>query len=469
MRGKGTHFIVISLICLALVVGGCKASTPRLVVTVKPLTTASPTATAPAATIEPTVEPTVEPTRPPGPTLLNLTNTVVGPRKQDPMSFVADAEGNVHVAWYVEPLADSRVLYQKWDGESWADSIEIGAGRAPLVATGDGSVYVLGDDTAGNGQGFVYSSSTDGGDSWSELENISTDSVLPQNAEHAILIDSAGHLHMAWSQFRDPGHSDLFYSHWDGDSWSEPVLISNGSKYANRPSLAATQTGGIHFVWLSNAGGRYDVYHRYWDGATWSAATRVNGGSRNVEHYTLGVDKRGQLHLVWYEFHGPANSEVYHSWWDGNAWGQPINVSHDDEASEAPLFLVGENETVHLVWLQPAGREGTVKHSQWDGNGWSEPESIIPPDFILGIVDAVVAQEGGLYLLWRAGGETRDIQIYRYGRWDRTSPVVPHSLGGIGQWAYLGLVRDNRGNAYSVGLNIGFNRPEISRLQESKE
>ena len=87
-------------------------------------------------------------------------------------------------------------------------------------------------------------------------------------------------------------------------------------------------------------------------------------------------------------------------------------------------------------------------------------------DFILGIVDAVVAQEGDLYLLWRAGGETRDIQIYHYGRWDRTALVDPHNLGGIGQWAYLGLVEDDGGNVYSLGLNIGFKRPEMSRLQE---
>jgi len=464
MKGKRTHFIVVFLICLALVVGGCKESTRQVGLTVEVATKAAPTATAPAATIEPTVEPT----KPPGPTLLNPTNAVVGPRKQDPMSVAADAEGNVHVAWYVEPLADSRVLYQKWVGGSWADSVEIGEGRAPLVAVGDGSVYVLGDDAAGDGQGFVYSSSTDGGDSWSELKNISTDGVLPPNAEHAILIDSTGQLHVAWSQFRDPSHSDLFYSWWDGDSWSEPVLVSNGGQYANRPSLATTEAGGIHFVWMSNAGGQYDLYHRYWDGATWSTATRVSGGSRKVEHYTLGVDKRGQLHLAWYEFHGPANSEVYHSWWNGNTWAQPVNVSHDDEASEAPLFLVGENETVHLVWLQPAGREGTIKYSQWDGNGWSEPEGVISPDFILSITDAVIAQGKDLYLLWRAGGETRDIQIYRYGRWDGTAPAEPHDLGGIGQWAYLGLVEDG-GNVYSLGLNIGFKRPEISCLQESKE
>lgn len=467
MRGKRTHFIVVFLICVALVVGGCKASTRQVELTVEVATKAAPTATAPAVTTEPTVEPTVEPTRPPGPTLLNLTNTVVGPRKQDPMNFVADAEGNVHVAWYVEPLADSRVLYQKWNGESWADSIEIGAGRAPLIAAGDGSVYVLGDDAAGGGQGFVYSSSMDGGGSWSELESISTDGILPENAEHAILIDSAGHLHMAWSQFRDPGHSDLFYSHWDGDSWLDPILISNGGKYANRPSLAATQTGGIHFVWLSNAGGQYDVYHRYWDGMAWSIATRASEGNRNVERYTLGIDRGGHLHLAWYEFHGPANSEVYHSWWNEGVWAKPINVSHDEKPSEGPLFLI--NETVHLVWLQPAGREGTIKHSQWDGSGWSEPEGVIPPAFILNIDDAAIGQEGDLYLLWRSGGETRDVQLYHCSRWDGASPATPNILGGIGQWAHLGLIRDNRGNVYSVGLNIGFNRPEISPFQEPKE
>ena len=472
MRGKGTHFIVVFLTCLALVVGGCKASAPRLEVTVKPPTKVVPTATVPAATVEPTVEPTVKPTKPPGPTLLNPTNVVVGPRKRDPMSIVTDAEGNVHVAWYVEPLAESRVLYQKWGGESWSDSIEIGEGRAPLIATSAGNVYVLGDDAAGSGQELVYSRSTDGGASWSELKNISIADVSPENAEHAILIDGAGHLHMAWSQFSGPGHSDLFYSHWDGDSWSKPVLISDGRDYANRPSLAITQAGGIHFVWLSNAGGRYDIYHRYWDGATWSIATRVSEGGWNVDYYTLSIDKRGYLHLAWYEFHGPVNSEVYHSWWNGSVWSKPINVSHDEETSKDPLLVV--NETVHLVWLQPAGREGTIKHSQWDSGalrpelveGWSEPESIIPPAFILNIDDAVVSKEGDLYLLWRVGGETRDVQIYQYGRWDGTSPAAPKVLGGIGQWAYLGLTVDSLGNVYSVGLNIGFNRPEISRLQE---
>ncbi len=458
MRSKSTHFIVVFLICVALVMGGCKESAPRLVVTVKPHSTVAPT-----ATIEPTVEPTVEPTKPPGPTLLNPTNVAVGPRKQDPMSMVTDAEGNLHVAWYVEPLADSLVLYQKWDGESWADSVEIGAGRSPIIAASDDNVYVLG-NSASSVQELVYSNSKDGGDSWSDLEVISIADVSPENAEHAILIDSAGHLHLAWSQFNGPGHSDLFYSHWDGDSWLEPILISDGDKYANRPSLATTEAGGIHFVWLSNAGGRNAIYHRYWDGATWSTATRVSESSRKVEHYTLGIDKEGHLHLAWYEFHGPANSEVYHSWWNEGVWARPVNVSSDEDPSEGPLFLI--NETVHLVWLQPAGQEGTIKHSQWDGSGWSEPESIIPPDFIVNIVDAVIAHEEDIYLLWRAARETRDVQIYRYGRWDGTSPVTPQNLGGIGQWALMGLARDTSGNAYSVGLNVGFNRPEMSRLQE---
>ena len=462
MRSRRTHFVVVFLICLSLVMGGCQESEPRLVVTVAVATKAAPTATVPVATA--TVQPTVEPTKPPGPSLLNPANVVVGPRKRAPMSVAADTEGNVHVAWYVEPLADSRVLYQKWAEGSWADPVEIGDGQAPLVAAGDGSVYVLGDDAAGGGQGFVYSSSTDGGDSWSELESISTDGVLPPNAEHAILIDGAGHLHMAWSQFRDAGHSDLLYSWWDGDSWSEPILISVGGKYADRPSLAITQTGGLHFVWLSNAGGHYNVYHRCWDGTAWSVATRVNEGSWDVKHYTLGIDRGSHLHLAWYEFHGPANSEVYHSWWDGNAWAKPINVSHDEETSKDPLFLI--NDAVHLVWLQPAGREGTIEHSQWDGSGWSEPEGIIPPAFILDIDDAAIGQQGELYLLWRAGGETRDVQVYQHGRWDGASPVTPNVLGGIGQWAHLGLIRDHGGNVYSVGLNIGFNRPEISRLQE---
>jgi len=460
MRGKSIHLIVVFLICLVFVIGGCKASTRQLEVTVEVATKAVPTAIAPVAT----ATPTVEPTKPPGPTLLNPTNMAVGPRKRDPMSFATDAEGNVHVVWYVEPLAEPRILYQKWDGESWSDSVEIGPGRTPLIATSEGNIYVVGDAAAGNGWTLVYTRSRDGGASWSELENIPMADVSPENVEHALLVDNAGRIHIAWSQFRDPSHSDIFYGRWDGDSWSEPVLISDGNNYANRPSLATTRAGEMHFVWISSTGGRYDIYHRYWDGEAWSSATRVSEGGWNVEHYVLGVDKEGHLHLAWHEFHGPANSEVYHSWWDGKAWSKPINVSHDEETSKDPLLLI--NDIVHLVWLQPGGREGTIKHSQWDGNVWSEPESIVPPTFILGLDDAVVSPEGDVYLLWRVGGETRDIQVYQYGRWDGASPTTPTVLGGIGQWAHLGLAVGSRDNVYSVGLNIGFNRPEISRLQE---
>lgn len=452
--------ILFVLTCLALILGGCRTS-PRLEVTVQVATKAVPTATAPAAT--PTVEPTVGPIRPPGPTLLNPTNTAVGPRKREPMSVATDAEGNVYVAWYVEPLADSRILYQRWDGESWSDSMEIGGGRYPIIAVSDGNVYVLG-DAAGSEGGFVYRRSADGGDSWSELEGISVTDLAPGNVEHAILIDSAGHVHMAWSQFSGPAHSDIFYSHWDGNSWSEPIIISDSSNYANRPSLAITQVGELHFVWLSNAEGRFGLYHRYWNGSVWSNVTHVSEGSRNIEHYTLRIDREGYLHLAWYEFHGPANSEVYHSWWDGEAWSKPVNVSHDEESSEDPLFVIDEN--VHLIWLQSGGREGTIKHSQWDGSVWSEPESIIPPTFILGINGAVISTAGDIYLLWRVGGETRDTQAYQYGRWEGTSQASPHVLGGIGQWAHLALVADSNGNVYSIGLNVGFNRPEISRLEK---
>ena len=460
LEGRRILFV---LTCLALVLGGCRTS-PRLEVTVQVATRAVPTATAPAATATPTAEPTVEPIKPPGPTLLNPTNTAVGPRKRQPMSVATDAEGNVHVAWYVEPLADSRILYQRWDGESWSDSMEIGAGRYPLITVSDDNVYVLGDDIAGSGGGFVYRRSADGGDSWSELEALSVAGVSSENVEQAILLDSAGYVHMAWSQFSGPARSDILYSHWDGNSWSKPVIISDGSNYANRPSLATTQAGELHFVWLSNAEGRFGLYHRYWNGSVWSDVTHVSEGSRNIENYTLGIDREGHLHLAWYEFHGPANSEVHHSWWDGKAWSRPVNVSHDEETSEDPLLII--DDTAHLIWLQPGGREGTIKHSQWDGSAWSEPESIIPPAFILGVNGAVISTAGDIYLLWRVGGETRDTQAYNYGRWDGTSQASPHVLGGIGQWAHLALVADSDGNVYSVGLNVGFHRPEISRLEE---
>jgi hypothetical protein len=146
------------------------------------------------------------------------------------------------------------------------------------------------------------------GSGWSEPMNISNSqgsSWFP-----AVAADGAGRVHVAWSENfanrRGLANDRVWYTVWDGESWSEPndVFASSGDvldAYTQRPSLSVDRSDRLHLLY------RYPTvfYHMMApsDAAVsvqaWTHARRVSGDQSSWAD--MAVDSKGIVHAVWSE------------------------------------------------------------------------------------------------------------------------------------------------------------------------
>jgi hypothetical protein len=191
---------------------------------------------------------------------------------------VADSSGRVHVAWVEEfGSASGTILYQRrsaagvWLTNIITVSMGVDNSHMPALAVGDGTtVYAVWDEWIGAGQQYVrFSESMDGGDSWSQSEQISdpfaVNGAISTFLVSAIALDSSGKVHVAWSGASDAGGEETIY-YKSGEkgvswSWSPPDTVYQSGN--NITAAIAVSGDFVHLIWARrpSPGGTYDVYY----------------------------------------------------------------------------------------------------------------------------------------------------------------------------------------------------------------
>ena len=108
--------------------------------------------------------------------------------------------------------------------------------------------------------------------------------------------------------------SALFYTHWDGRSWSRPrdIALIAPEGHALRSSLAVDQADRLHLVYkglgrlIPDALGQEDLWHTVVPGdrgdelSAWQPPTRLTRATQGY-YSDLAVDSRGVIHAIWTE------------------------------------------------------------------------------------------------------------------------------------------------------------------------
>ncbi|MEK9176358.1 MAG: hypothetical protein AAB520_02875, partial [Patescibacteria group bacterium] len=82
-----------------------------------------------------------------------------------------------------------------------------------------------------------------------KISNSSNDVINP-----ATVADSKGYLHVVWQELT-PGqvwtgvNPGIYYSRWNGDTWSTPLKISENTDFAENPAIAVDSNNTVHVVW----------------------------------------------------------------------------------------------------------------------------------------------------------------------------------------------------------------------------
>jgi len=290
---------------------------------------------------------------------------------------------------------------------------------SPCMAVyGDSNIYMAWHDwrtlyTTGY-PNIYFSSSFDGGKTWTENLNITNNSTpwpdLPQ-----METDSKGNIYLVWDD-EAIGNIYFSFSSDSGRSWTQPVRINDVPGCAYSPHLAVDEGGNVYVAWS-------DTRHDFWfdvyfarsadRGSTWtSPAVRVND-------YTSGFQGANDIvvHRV-----NPSQKNIYISLTDfrsghgeaffsksedgGKTWQRNVPASDGDWA-EHPKMAVDDSGMIHLIyWGRRPERHPTIFYAQStdEGSTWSDPNIMVSPDTFDSQLEAEIAVDryGNLYPVWKA-------------------------------------------------------------------
>lgn len=172
-----------------------------------------------------------------------------------------DSAGTAHIVWRDagEQSGSSEGDWDIWHAEY--SSEEMGAAKPIARTTGFPSwepriaisprdiPYVLWVDGAPGSQSLVYSSSSDGGESWGQWSEVSGAANSPKNP--LLIIDGNSRLHFFWES---AGSSNaLWHAGWNGTAWAGAGMVSNGSKMPFMYDVALDQMNRLHLAFSTGA------------------------------------------------------------------------------------------------------------------------------------------------------------------------------------------------------------------------
>ena len=165
-----------------------------------------------------------------------------------------DAQNVAHVAWIDLTNLNSQILYARRAGNSWSapqvlspgPALPIPSKHVEIVASGTQTVDVVWDET----EQLYHRRSTDGGLSWGAKTLIQSSNNVDN--EVRIAADANG-VYVVWQQRSGGGEAgnNIFFSRYDGGSWSLPALISTNTvekDQATYPAITVSSTA-VHVTY----------------------------------------------------------------------------------------------------------------------------------------------------------------------------------------------------------------------------
>lgn len=218
----------------------------------------------------------------------------------------------------------------------------------------------------------VYVDTSPDGRRWRTLGQISRGSG--PSTLSTLVVDGAGRIHVAWTQFDGP-IGRVYYSQYAG-GWSEPKSLSPATAYAGYPSMDIDSHGRLHLVWYgireasagqpTGHGGIYEIYYLSNDGS-WSPPERISQGVPDSINPALAVDARDRIHVAWFQSDGQAYQVTYAL--RAARWSTPLAVTSGLDPSTKPALAVDRSGRAHIVWE----RNGAIYYMSQEGERWTAP------------------------------------------------------------------------------------------------
>lgn len=145
--------------------------------------------------------------------------------------------------------------------------------------------------------GIWYARSSDGGHKWSEPSFLSNRGSSPNCA-----YDGMGALHMLWNNA--VGSPDGRYHRWsmdDGATWTAPAVVFPGLSGRTRmPVFGLDSDGELYVLTGASYEGETRMFVSHWQGDSWASPELISGNLPSNEGPDLVVTSGNKLNAVWH-------------------------------------------------------------------------------------------------------------------------------------------------------------------------
>ena len=331
----------------------------------------------------------------------------------------------------------------------WSEDASGKAGRAAVDSNGDPVLDPRGNpinilDSAG---GTIYYAQYDGTKWGAPKDLFDTTSGILEYPD--AVVDTHGILHAVWMG-SEAQTGRLVYSHVSvsdagkSSAWSQAVVLAEPILAAYYPvAIVADTNGGLHIAYSSLGSSPGLMIINSDDGGTsWSNPLRIyatldsTGGEEGISPIRLVIDKQDRLHVTFTRYGKDGNGKaVYYAQSNdlGRTWSVPYEVAvWQPGYYEVDWLSAGiVKDEIHLIW-----EGGTIaflneRISRDGGKTWGEAHQILP-NLVgeNGFADLVVDSADQLYMLVvkRGDGFTLTNGIW-YSHWIDNQWDYPYLLG----------------------------------------
>ncbi len=214
-----------------------------------------------------------------------------------------------------------------------------------------------------------YRSSEDGGSSWSAEASITNyPTSLPDYgaAIPVLYLGKDGWLFAAHDYFGAPPDypRKRMFIYYDGQTWSDPILISTPDVLSQDGDLVVDSMGVVHLVWAEqdSGTGQYALRYRTFDPATrsLSAVRTLSAADENVMNTSMGIYEGDRLVVAYGRYTQSGSTITYQGVYARSSeddFASVRQVSTHSNARMPNLRSSGAfmNQPAHqdIVWVEP--------------------------------------------------------------------------------------------------------------------
>ncbi len=235
--------------------------------------------------------------------------------------------------------------------ENWSKPIQVNdeqdsvRGGFQVLQTSENEVFCVWMDTRRGFNLTFFSSSNDGGKTWSANQPIDYDFREGSQEYGQIVLGKNGRLHVFWQDFRDRKTLvDIRYSYSDdkGINWSESTKINDDEKEVWQIYPRVVADGAHVYVAFTDFREKGEEGDNDWNiyfarstdnGATWDKNKRLNDIKEGVDWFpALSIDEEGILYCAWEAGRETLFGQIVFSYSKdkGETWSPSIPTSSKD-------------------------------------------------------------------------------------------------------------------------------------------